>query len=235
MEKRFAGFPNGKLSFSSVPDLFFSELLVEIDSLAELKVTLHVLWLMQRRNRKQKWVAKSELEKDALLLKGLSNCSLEPMVALEDGLNKAVARGTLLEVKGDREGQAEHWYLLNSPHGRQTLDRIRSGQLQLPADNLVFEERSMPDKPNIFVLYEQNIGPLQPILAEELDEAQQTYPPSWVADAFQLAAQRNVRNWRYIRAILERWAREGRDKSGKGEQRDRKRYITGEYEIYRRL
>jgi hypothetical protein len=39
-------------------------------------------------------------------------------------------------------------------------------------------------RPNIFVLYEQNIGPLTPLLADELMEVEDTYPCSWIVDAF---------------------------------------------------
>ncbi|MBC7239383.1 MAG: DnaD domain protein, partial [Chloroflexi bacterium] len=71
--------------------------------------------------------------------------------------------------------------------------------------------RPVAPRPNIFELYEQNIGLLQPLLAQELEEAARDYPPEWIEDAFRIAVERNVRHWRYIRAILERWATEGRD------------------------
>jgi hypothetical protein len=45
---KFDGFPAGELRFTSVPDLFFAELLPDIDDLAELKITLHIIWLRQR-------------------------------------------------------------------------------------------------------------------------------------------------------------------------------------------
>jgi len=64
---------------------------------------------------------------------------------------------------------------------------------------------------SIFDLYEQNIGLLQPLLAEELLEAERTYPESWIRDAFRIAVQSNARRWRYIASILERWARDGKD------------------------
>jgi len=65
-------------------------------------------------------------------------------------------------------------------------------------------------RPNIFNLYEQNMGMLQPLLAEELMEAEQAYPPEWIEEAFRIAVANNVRRWAYVRSILERWAREGR-------------------------
>ena len=55
------------------------------------------------------------------------------------------------------------------------------------------------DRPNIFVLYEQNIGALTPIIADELRDAEQTYPPQWIEEAIKIAVENNVRRWRYVR------------------------------------
>jgi DnaD/phage-associated family protein len=66
------------------------------------------------------------------------------------------------------------------------------------------------EQPNIFTLYEKNIGMLTPIIAEELKEAEKIYPPSWIQDAFKEAVDLNKRSWRYISRILERWAAEGK-------------------------
>ena len=54
---------------------------------------------------------------------------------------------------------------------------------------------------------------LPPLLAEELREAERTYPYDWIEEAFRLAIRQNKRRWSYIRAILERW-----QSDGKGEQ-----------------
>jgi DnaD/phage-associated family protein len=84
------------------------------------------------------------------------------------------------------------------------------------------------------VLYEQNIGPLTPLLAEELMEAEDTYPVSWIEDAFREAVELNKRSWRYIQRILERWAAEGKadEKTRRGDEGDRRRFIEGEYADY---
>src|SRR6185312_4455061 len=66
------------------------------------------------------------------------------------------------------------------------------------------------DRPNIFTLYEQNIGLLPPLVAEELREAGDRYPQEWIEEAFRLATQQNKRKWSYIRAILRRWETEGK-------------------------
>lgn len=66
------------------------------------------------------------------------------------------------------------------------------------------------DRPNIFALYEQNVGLLLPLVAEELREAGERYPQEWIEEAFRLAVQQNKRKWSYIRAILHRWETEGK-------------------------
>ena len=69
-----------------------------------------------------------------------------------------------------------------------------------------------PERPNIFKLYEENIGPLTPLIADALKDAEQTYPPEWVAEALEIAVKNNKRNWKYVEAILRRWKEEGHAK-----------------------
>ena len=40
------------------------------------------------------------------------------------------------------------------------------------------------DRPNIFALYEQNIGLLTPLIAEDLKDAINHYPEEWIEAAF---------------------------------------------------
>jgi DnaD/phage-associated family protein len=85
------------------------------------------------------------------------------------------------------------------------------------------------EKSNIFHLYEENIGPLTPLIAEDLKAAEQEYPESWIEEAFHLAVQRNARSWRYIDAVLKRWKMEGRDgRDQSGDRQDRLRYTEWE-------
>jgi DnaD/phage-associated family protein len=106
--------------------------------------------------------------------------------------------------------------------------------LELEAVVAPSEVRLEVERPNIFVLYEQNIGLLTPLIAEELRDAEKTYPADWVEEAFRIAVEHNARHWRYVRSILERWATEGKDsdKAGKGPEKDRRRYIEGKYADY---
>jgi len=96
---------------------------------------------------------------------------------------------------------------------------------------LATDNRQLSDA-NIFALYEQNIGIITPMIAEELKEAGSLYPAQWIEEAFKAAVTMNKRNWKYVARILERWATEGKD-SGKHKRDIKKddpdKYIKGKY------
>jgi len=90
------------------------------------------------------------------------------------------------------------------------------------------------ERPNVFKLYEENIGPLTPKIADMLKDAEETYSQEWVAEALEIAVMKNVRNWKYVEAILKRWKEKGeyerkdRQDAGKGSER----YTQSEFEEY---
>jgi DnaD/phage-associated family protein len=49
------------------------------------------------------------------------------------------------------------------------------------------------------------------MLAESLKDAEDEYPSEWIEEAIRIAVEKNVRNWRYIEAILRRWQERGYD------------------------
>jgi DnaD/phage-associated family protein len=204
---KFQGFPASEIAFISVPDLFFSGLLPLMDNLPELKVTLHMIWLRQRQGRQA--VTRAELEADETLARGLASLGDDPAALLEEGLARAVERGTLLHNLVSSASGTHAVYLLNSEGGRQALAAIQAGQLGIQGERVV-DRPAVEARPNIFELYENNIGLLSPILTDELREAETSYPAEWIEDAFRIAAANNVRKWRYVQAVLERWATKGR-------------------------
>lgn len=226
----FSGFPAGKVSYTAFPNLLFSELLPLIDDLAEMKVTLHAFWLIRGKKGSVRSVSFQELLGDGTLMRGLKGLASSPEDALREGLERAVARGTLLHVvvSGERKG---HWYFVNSAEGRRAVQRVQLGETKLGQRGALVEPAGSLERPNIFGLYEQNIGLLQPIIAEELQDAESTYPPQWIEDAFRIAVENNVRKWKYVRRILERWASEGKDDDG-GRRRGKPWYSDEEYARY---
>ncbi|HXQ38790.1 MAG TPA: DnaD domain protein, partial [Anaerolineales bacterium] len=132
----------------------------------------------------------------------------------------------LLSVKRD----AMVYFLLNSPRGRAAVQAIEKGKWN-PADGV---SASPMERPNIFKLYEENIGPLTPLIADALKDAESTYPDEWIAETIELAVKNNKRYWKYCEAILKRWKEEGRH--GKKDQQDSikdfKRYTKSEFAEY---
>ncbi len=206
----FPGFPAGKLPVTPIPNLFFSDLLPLIDHLAELKVTLHLFWLIGRKTGVLRYARLDELLKDDRLLAGLGKTRPEAEAVLRDALERAVARGSLLHLTVQRAGAIEEWYMVNSAHGRQVMEKLRAGELDVLADSAE-DVQLQVERPPIFVLYEQNIGLLTPMIANELRDAEKHYPAEWLAEAFREAVAMNKRNWKYVCAILERWRTQGKD------------------------
>ncbi len=205
----FPGFPAGKLAVTPIPNLFFSDLLPLIDDLAELKVILHLFWLIGRKTGALRYARLDELLKDDRMLAGLATERPVAEARLRDALERAVARGALLHLTVQRSGVTEEWYMFNSANGREVVEKLRAGELDMLADTAE-DVQLQVERPPIFVLYEQNIGLLTPMIADELRDAERHYPADWIADAFREAVNMNRRNWKYVRSILERWRLQGR-------------------------
>jgi DnaD/phage-associated family protein len=114
---------------------------------------------------------------------------------------------------------------LATDHGILRRIKVKSEEAYEPIPYLTPRE-------SIFTLYEQNIGMITPMIAEELKEAEKVYPEQWIKQAFEEAVVLNKRSWRYISRILERWAGEGKE-DGKYRQSFKKnspnKYIEGKY------
>ena len=200
--------------FISLPDSFFTQVAPKIQNLAELKVVLSVAYLILRKPDHTHFVTYRELEAEICRLSAESSEE-----TLRQALDSAVEHGALLHSTLNINGMFEDVYSLAASmyRGRQPPTRLPS-----PGGQAI----------NIFALYEQNIGMIGPMIAEELKEAEKLYPPQWIEEAFKEAVTLNKRSWKYIARILERWASEGKD-SGEYKGDIKKvgpdKYITGKY------
>lgn len=225
----FPGFPEGKLKVTPIPTLFFSELIPAIDHLGEMKVTLYAFWALAKKESRFRYLTRGEMASDQILLDSLSSPGMQPLDALDDAIERAVARGTLLQASIDFESGTETFFFLNSPKGRAALKGIERGEW-LPSGEVESPLELRIERPNIYILYEQNIGPLTPMIAERLREAEGDYPSQWIEDAIRIAVENNVRKWRYIEAILEDWRTKGRDEREdfRDTEKARRSYLEGE-------
>ena len=221
---RFEGIPAGKVEVTPLPNLFWSELLPEIDDLAEVQVTLHVYFLLYRKKGSPRYITTDELRADPLLRRALTR-GAEPFdEALTRGLDAAQRRGTLLCL---RSGEQE-LYLFNTAESRKAIEGVDRGERVLG-----LQVRPAPppaaEPPNIYKLYEQHIGVLTAAVAEELKAAEQEYPPEIIKDAFRIANERNVRTWKYVRGILLNWTREVKHEATERSTRRRKPQFQGKF------
>jgi len=227
--KPFTGFTEGKQRLTPIFGAFFRELLPQIDHLGELKVVLYTFYRLDRIEGTFRYLERDDYARDEPFLAGLPQAEEDPQAALDEALSRAVRRGALLEATLTRSGQDEKLYFLNTPKGRAAVKAIQTGQWRSGAERGQLEV--LPEPPNIFRLYEENIGPLTPMLADALTETEAAYPAAWIEEAFRITVERNIRNLSYTLAILERWKREGRDdrKSRQDSENDRRKYVEGEY------
>jgi DnaD/phage-associated family protein len=211
----FGGFQPGSRA-TVMPSAFFTEVLPEIDDEAELRVTLYLFYAIGRHKGYPRYVSRNELEALTPLAESLSALPGEIADSLSKGLDLAVKRSTFLTVEVDRDGSHESLYFLNSPSDRRAVERIRTRMIDLGKPLPEHSEPPAPERDNVFQLYEENIGPLTPLIAEELREAERLYPFEWIEEAMKEAAVLNKRSWRYAARILERWTIEGRQSEKAG-------------------
>nr|HMN30234.1 hypothetical protein [Caldilineaceae bacterium] len=67
----FIGFPDVKMKPVVIPEHFFTELLPQIDDLAELKLTLHCFWLLNAQEGELRYLRGEDLRQDATLVQSL--------------------------------------------------------------------------------------------------------------------------------------------------------------------
>ena len=203
----FNGFTSSE-TFTSVPDSFLRDLLTEINDADELRATLYAIWRIEHMEGHIRFLRRADFG------------------GFGSGVDKAVARGSLLEVRNE----AGEFFFLNSPRGRASVEAIQSGKF---APSQVTSAPPV-EHSNVFTLYEQNIGALTPLIADMLREAEKEYPSAWFEEAFQIAVAKNARHWRFVEAVLKRWKEKGKDerKNQQNAVKDFERYTDGEFSEY---
>lgn len=229
--QKFDGFPDdSKLSPTAFPAQFYSELLPMIDDLAELKLTIFCFWALHQREGSSRYLLREDFYDDDALVAGL--LAIQPDATMDQiltaALKRALERGTLICAEVELDNGSETLYFVNTKKGRAAVAQILAGEWQPGDDDHPVE--ILPERPNIYKLYEANIGALTPRIADHLKDAAQDYPLDWILDAIHTAVELDKRNWRYIQAILKRREREGKSGfSKRSPEQDGQSYITGEY------
>lgn len=198
----------------TVPLAFLRDVVPAISNTDELHVCLTVFRLLAESGNDETPIAESSVMNDAPLRKTLRVTG--PVSSLDtrvfDALELAVGRNTFLRFMAVQGSNQSAWYFANTPVTRALVQAMQEGRIQPP--RVVWDGGTAPqiatDPPNVFRLYEQNVGPLTPMIADQLNTAASEYPATWIEDAIGEAVSYNKRNWRYILRILENWRQSGR-------------------------
>lgn len=199
----FEGFPGiGKAT--AIPNTFFSAVLPAMREPGDLLAFLWVARLVQDQQGDarfvtagQVWALPAAASTFDVLAAGRES--------LDRGLAACVEFGALLSLDLAGGGSEETIYFVNNPASRRAVARARGGDLELRPGAIAYEPQPVR-RPNIFHLYEEHVGTITPMVAERLLVAAEQFPEHLVESAFREAAVRNVRNWRYIERILQRWS-----------------------------
>ena len=231
------GFPD-KSKFTPVPNLLFGQLLEEVIEVRQLKCLLRLIFMLNQKKGFPRFLTLEELISDRVLqvalsedtydIKDIPNHSIRDhdtyVYKLANTLRELDLLGLILSVDKSQSISGisvANAFLINNEEGRRSIESIRGrfdGKQGVKAQvTLGAETNLMPqNRPSIFSLYEENIGIIGHIMAEELKEAEKEYPASWLNEAFKEAVMQNKRNWSYIKAILHNWTEQGKG-SGNGE------------------
>lgn len=234
MSERFGGFP-GMGKATAIPNLFFAAALPNLDDPAELLAFLWVSRIAQERRGDERFASEAEVWTYAGAARSFERLGGGREGAIR-GLQAAAARGLLLPLVLSGEVGEETVYFVNNPASRKTINDALSGRVTLRPNAVVVTARAPDERPNIFRLYEEQIGTITPLVGDRLVEAEERYPADWIEDAFREAAELNHRSWRYVERILQRWAEEGRAHETPGPdtpEDDKQRYLGGFEHIVR--
>jgi DNA replication protein len=196
-----------------IPRSFFERHLPRIRDLPALKLLLTVYRMTAELDPMAPFVSEEALFADRQLLDGirLAGSSREPLDDLRHAIDVLVAHDAVVRVCVEEADSQTFWLMAREPDYQQLLNAYMRGERLFPyGRSHALAPRIVVERPNVFRLYEQNIGVVTPLIADQLVEAIELYPDGWIEEAINEAVSLNRRNWRYIQRILQRWATEGR-------------------------
>ncbi|MCX6012225.1 MAG: DnaD domain protein [Chloroflexi bacterium] len=216
--KEFIGFPV-KMQYTAVPNLFLSSILPDLNNINEVKIILTIFRLLYQKKGTPRFITYKELRETISNLSDLD---------VQQGIELASQHNIIIKVSIIDCEKHHDLYFINTEKDRIEAAKISNGEL--PIERLPVGDPIAPvTQLNVFTIYENNIGMLTPMIAEQLKEAELEYPASWIEEAIKEAVSLNKRNWRYIAKILQNWAAEGKDSGKSGAYSQEDKYLRGKY------
>ncbi len=222
-----------------IPSSFFERHLPRIRDMVALRVLLTIYRCVDDVEPDAPFVSEDVIYTDRTLLDGirLVASSRELEGDIRHGIEILIAHDAIVRICVEEGQEESFWLMPKEPENQRNLNAFVRGERVFPYRRLdsAVTARVVVERPNVFRLYEQNIGVLTPLIADQLIEAIELYPNDWIDEAINEAVSLNRRNWRYIQRILQRWATEGRgDETNRRNQSatgfvEPEKYLRGKY------
>ena len=204
--------------------LFLTEVVCKIEDALQMKVLLFSIWLAEQSGDAANPLCLADFYTYPEFTGQLGSTTAEIRANLLKGLHANLDAGFLL-TEGAAEIENGFPFFLNSQRGEQAL-RMQGDQSSYQSNR----DLHPPAQKGWMRLYEENIGPITPLAAEMLKDAEQEFPEEWLREAMQIAVANNVRKWKYIEAILKSWKEEGRNgRDQRHVEEDYTKYTRGKY------
>ena len=192
-----------------VPVQFFSEILLNIEDEAELRVALYIWYAITRKVGGQRFVLESDIRNDPLLINWFTHKG--GTEKLSNSIDLTRKRGLFI---GAELPNNDFVLLPNDEAGQRLLNRfiMNSEVLHHQAHSTeLLKKQSLSTRSPVAIKYEQEIGVITPSIATTLQDSESRYPVDWILEAISVAAESNARSWRYIQTVLENWQKNGRN------------------------
>lgn len=222
-----------------IPSSFFEQHLARIRDLAAIKVLLTVYLHLSDLDPGAPFISEDAIFADRQLVNGvrLTGSNRDPIEEIRHGVDVLAAHDAIVRIVVEEDGEESYWLMPKSPQNQRLLYTFVNGSRAFPyrQTRTQAKARVAIERPNVFRLFEQNIGVVTPLIADQIIEAIEIYPAGWIEDAINEAVSLNRRSWRYIQRILERWSTEGRgDEAYRRNQSasgfvEREKYLRGKY------
>ena len=157
-------------------DDFIQHTLAEVDDLAELKVSLVVLRLLELKQSEISSTTARELATHPALRDGLG---FAPQISLDAALQRAVARGTLLRLL--TESLDEPRYFLNNEASRRTIDAVEIAEAKRQAARTAITTRTTGHTLNIVA---RDIEWLEMVDAYPISSEDEFLVEEWLAQGY---------------------------------------------------
>jgi len=207
------GLPFG-VKYIPTPAPLFSTYLDKYESLEELKVLLKIIHSLYLKKDFPAFLHYDELISDPAILRIYKNENINEK--LIESLSQLEKKGIILLIN---ENENNPRIFLNTEQVRNYIikEGIEKDFSHNKVDSNLTDFTSENQNP-VITTYENNIGYITPIIYENIHNALKEYDEKDILDAIKIATENNVRNWKYIETILQRWTSEGKERGNRNER-----------------